>query len=630
MATPARKPETVYQDALVNYLISMARTVEGTVNRAIQVLLNAVWMGYTGENNPSFAASHGIHMPLTELSNCNTSLSEFSTRRRTGMRIILRWILGVLLAAAATPLAAQTQMARGTPVPPPAKAEGKAEPATAAPAATAEKSEKSDKEKVELEILAALQDLRQKLADQSRELEAQRALIQQQQAKLEALEARGGNTPPAGGTGTAEPASLGGRVDQIAAAQEDLGQKVKSVEADLDKTKKSVEGKMKGFGPFSFSGDLRARYEPFFGGGATSSPAPQDRNRFRYRLRVNANAKFNDEFAGGFTIASGDPGDPISTNQTFTSFFVRKPILVDKAWLTYSPRWWKPLSVTVGKWGYTWYRTEMVWDNDLNPEGISEQVMWNWKDSPLEHFGIVAFQLPIFEVSGGPDAGLFGGQIQTGWKITDRVKVTADAAFYNYRKADPIAANQNSGLGSFGSGFGGSTFTNYSGTLNGARAYASQFGILDTILRLDFDTGRKAFPLMAQLNFAQNTKACGNLQAFVDAEATVPFCDPKQRQAYMAEVQLGRTQEKGDMRLAYKFARIEREAVVSAFNFSDFRQATNVASHWIEYSYQAYQNINLGFTALIGRQLRTPTSTTTRAPEERFLKRLQMDVFYKF
>lgn len=38
MATQTTSPETVYQDALVNYLISMARTVEGNVNRAIEAL----------------------------------------------------------------------------------------------------------------------------------------------------------------------------------------------------------------------------------------------------------------------------------------------------------------------------------------------------------------------------------------------------------------------------------------------------------------------------------------------------------------------------------------------------------------------------------------------------------------
>lgn len=39
MATTALKPEIIEQEVLVNYLISMARTVEGTVNRSLDALI---------------------------------------------------------------------------------------------------------------------------------------------------------------------------------------------------------------------------------------------------------------------------------------------------------------------------------------------------------------------------------------------------------------------------------------------------------------------------------------------------------------------------------------------------------------------------------------------------------------
>ncbi len=102
-------------------------------------------------------------------------------------------------------------------------------------------------------------------------------------------------------------------------------------------------------------------------------------------------------------------------------------------------------------------------------------------------------------------------------------------------------------------------------------------------------------------------------------------CNPRDRQAYWAEVQVGKTQEKGDLRFGYSLIRIEREAVISAFNFDDLRQATNLINHRVEAFYQAYKNITLGFTGLIGRPLVTPASS-----RERFLKRLQFDVIYKF
>jgi hypothetical protein len=71
---------------------------------------------------------------------------------------------------------------------------------------------------------------------------------------------------------------------------------------------------------------------------------------------------------------------------------------------------------------------------------------------------------------------------------------------------------------------------------------------------------------------------------------------------------------------------IEREAVMGAFNFSDLRQNSNVSQHRVEVFYQAYKNITLGFTGLIGRPLNWHTSA---APEP-MLKRLQFDVVYKF
>src|SRR6185312_6986976 len=102
-------------------------------------------------------------------------------------------------------------------------------------------------------------------------------------------------------------------------------------------------------GNFQFSGDLRLRHESFFGSGPANGAAAPDRHRERYRLRFNVNTKLNDEISGGFSLASGDLGDPISTNNTETGFFTRKPIAVDKAFASYKPKYFKPFSVTAGK-----------------------------------------------------------------------------------------------------------------------------------------------------------------------------------------------------------------------------------------------------------------------------------------
>jgi len=397
----------------------------------------------------------------------------------------------------------------------------------------------------------------------------------------------------------------------------------------------AVDGKLKSIGPFSFSGDLRLRHESLIGSGPVNGTEPPDRHRGRYRLRFNVTTKLNDEISGGFSLASGDVGDPISTNNTETGFFTRKPFSVDRAFATYHPKFFKPFSVTGGKFAYTWQRTELTFDNDINVEGSSQQIIWDWKDRFLTHFGVIGFELPLFEASTGADSTIFGGQIQTGWNLLPRVRAIADVAYYDYRNPNSIAQNQTNGNGyatqgiSTGQGgtfgFSAATLTNSFGLIAGARQFASKFGILDTFFQLDFDTGIKPFPLTTLFNFAQNTRACGNVSAFVAAGVPIS-CNSRDRQGYWAEAQFGQTKQKGDLRFGYTFARIEREAVVAAFVASDIRQPTNVAQHRIEAGYQAYSNVTLNFAWYIGRQL-----VTAQTPiEERWLNRLQFDFNYKF
>ena len=81
------------------------------------------------------------------------------------------------------------------------------------------------------------------------------------------------------------------------------------------------------------------------------------------------------------------------------------------------------------------------------------------------------------------------------------------------------------------------------------------------------------------------------------------------------------------MRLVFAgFRRIEKDAVLAAFNFSDLRQPTNVIEHRVEALYQAYPHVQMGMTGLIGRQIVTAQSPTL----ERWLKRFQFDTIVTF
>ncbi len=215
------------------------------------------------------------------------------------------------------------------------------------------------------------------------------------------------------------------------AAQSNL--RLTKVETDTTAKKKETDAKGKQLGNFNFSGDIRARVEPFFVEGA------ETRTRERFRLRFNVTGKISDEFSGGLSLATGSLDDPISTNQTLTGFFNRKNIAIDKAYITYQPKYAKALRLDVGRFAYPWYRTPMTFDNDVNVEGLSETLSFNLKSSVFKNITIVGFQLPFNEVAGDDDSYILGGQIQTQFQLGSKVRLGLYGSGINILRADPIA-----------------------------------------------------------------------------------------------------------------------------------------------------------------------------------------------
>ncbi len=505
------------------------------------------------------------------------------------------------------------------------------------------KSRKTSKPAQPAVTLQDLQSLKDAMAAQQQEIEQLKQEVQQKDQAWQQAEQQLQQTQSAATEAQQKAADAESASSEQKATVSKLSSDMTDVQTTLTNTAVNTQEQQKSFAALEgamnhikFSGDLRLRFEPFFGGGAANATTPEARFRERYRLRFNVASKITNDFAVGFSIASGDLGDPISTNSTETGFFTRKPLAIDKAFGVYNPHYFKPFTLTVGKFGYTWQRTELTWDNDLNPEGGSAAVAWDWKSGFVNHFAVIAIGSPMFEVGGGPDTYMEGGQVQAGFTLLPRVKFGANLAYYDFHNADTIAQNQFGGNGFATNGtatpgggtfsFGGSSDTNNFGVIGGKRVFASQYGIVDAIARLDFDTGIKRWPVYALFDFVQNTKACGNLSAFEAAAVPLPTCDSRQRHGYWGEFKVGQTKNKGDLMLGYTFARIERDAVLSAFNFSDLRQPTNVIEHRVEALYQAYPHVQLGVTGLIGRQIVTAQSPT----EERWLKRWQFDTIFSF
>jgi hypothetical protein len=432
----------------------------------------------------------------------------------------------------------------------------------------------------------------------------------------------------------------------VGAAQTDVAQKVAQLETDLGNTQRNLEQRLKNFGPFAFSGDFRLRAEPTFGGPADRS---QDRFRERIRLRFNADAALNDQIKGGFSLASGDLNNPISTNQTLNQYDTRKPIAIDRAYATYTPSWFKPLTLTGGKFSYPWFNTELVWDKDLNPEGAGETLAFNIPTPVLRKISVVGFQLPFAENkrTAANDKSLYntmvyGEQLQTYWQLGNRVKLSAYGSFYDWKYPDSIAlslltANSASpddallALSNTGEQNSIATVT-VTNSVTGAKTitsaqFASKFAVVDSLAQIDVVTPSERWPVTFIGDFAENTRACENVKNIPVAAVYSAPCDPHARHGYWLESSLGRTLKKGDWQFSYTRIMVQREAVIGAFNYSEIFPTSNVEIHRPEIMYQLFDNVTLELNGLFGRPLVTAGSP---APAQPLWERLQFDMTYKF
>jgi hypothetical protein len=163
-------------------------------------------------------------------------------------------------------------------------------------------------------------------------------------------------------------------------------QEAEDVRADLVKESAATSaGKLKLSTPLTeleLYGDARLRYE--VRSGQTASPDPinppgdtYQRDRARYRLRIGLRGTLVDDWFFGIRLETST--SPRSTNVTFgDDSSVNGPfskdsdrISVGQAYLGYKGI--RDLTLVAGRMPNPFITSSMVWDPDINPEGLAEQ-----------------------------------------------------------------------------------------------------------------------------------------------------------------------------------------------------------------------------------------------------------------
>jgi hypothetical protein len=547
-----------------------------------------------------------------------------------------------------------------------------------------------------------MDEVRRQLREQQQELEKMRAIVVQQSSLIESLRQRveqtEQRTAQAGVINTGEiavsdtTARVAAGMDSATAATQQKPQaadnstdaRLTRVEAQAKKTSETIA---KQLGSIIFSGDLRLQFETFLnqlnssanGADPTIVGNPlSTRNRFRLRARLALRGAIGKEFDWGLRLATGSLDDVISENHILTDFYNRKQFALDQAYLAWTPQRVPGLRLQGGKFDAPWLRTEMTFDNDVMPEGLSQSYSRDFKNSAFRNLTLVAWELPFLERTSafvrnangtvnvdqsrrnGRDLALYGAQVRARIEPSKKVSLTLAAADHFYLGTQFITPLQFfgnqfqipltitipatastpaqtvtttatitrdllvSGNGNLGLTTASNNATNRDGRL------ASGFNLADFIARLDL-THSKRFPVSLLLDFVTNTQVHNLVTAGPGGgDLIVPN---HENNGYWAEIQVGKAKERGDVQLGYTFIRIEKDAVLTPFNFSELAQQSDVRGQRINFSYTTDPHVTLSFTTLITQRpngLNGVFGATPAGSLNRPTVRLQFDTLFRF
>lgn len=334
----------------------------------------------------------------------------------------------------------------------------------------------------------------------------------------------------------------------------------------------------------ALSGDLRLRYENNSG-----DQDAIDRGRLVMRGRLRASYPVNRWLTIGGELATGDPGDPNSTDITLTGFDNDLAVSLDQAYLRGT---FGNLTANGGKFAQPFVRTELVWDGDVPIQGVAASYRANLgRASSLRAHGLYMI---VDEAAGGPDSYMLGGQLQ--FESTQgAIKFELAAGYYDYT------------LGSVAGADAGDTRTN---RFVGGR-YLSDFDLLDVVGGVTYTGLGARWPIRVVGDYVHNFGA-------TTTEDT----------GFGVDLLFGRGSQHRDWRFGYGYAQTGVDAVFAAFSHDNTDLATNYLQHSLFAEYVVVPRVVLNATVYHYRP-KSAAFTPAFLPND-WLNRVRLNMLVNF
>lgn len=291
------------------------------------------------------------------------------------------------------------------------------------------------------------------------------------------------------------------------------------------------------------TGDLRLRSQ-----GDYSDEDARARRSGQVRGRLGATYSVNDRVTLGARLVTGDPDDPNSTDVQMSNFDDDFQVSLD---LAYAQINFGDLNVFGGKLPQPFARTDLVWDSDVNPQGVSGVYKHKLADgSALRASGLFFI---VDEDAGGADSTMLGGQVGYDTAALGDWKFDVSAAYYDY---------------TLGSVVGGDSGDFRNNLRNADGSYVSDFNLGDVLVGATWSGLGARWPVRALGDYVKN----------FGAETSADT-------GYGLDLGVGRVTQPRDWRVTYGYSLAETDAVLGAFSHDNIGIGTNYELHALTFDY---------------------------------------------
>ncbi len=232
-----------------------------------------------------------------------------------------------------------------------------------------------------------------------------------------------------------------------------------------------------------FNGDFRVRYEY-----TTTGNGSLSLGREVVRFRGGLTYLVRNDITVRARLATGDPDDPNSTDVTLSSFLNDLAVSLDVASVEITRSRWAAFA---GKFFNPLQSTELVWDGDVNPQGVAGRVLLG--DKTKVSGTLTGLYFIVDQQANNVSSDMTGGQLTVSAPVGTQWKASGSVAYYDYRIRSLTAAGAGDIRGNRLAPGGG--------------AYLSDFDLLDLLVAFDYSGLGERYPLRLVGDYVRNSGA---------------------------------------------------------------------------------------------------------------------------